>query len=105
MFGTEDSDAVFAALQAAGVAVQLPQQFSRPVALPGGGFDATFRTVHVSPTTAGLGRIYFCHHLTRHLVWRDEWRHHPNGAIGIVRAVIVAENSLFGPTVPNSVLG
>jgi hypothetical protein len=38
------------------------------------------------------GRIYFCHHFTRDLVWRDEWRHHANGAIGVARAVIAARD-------------
>jgi hypothetical protein len=36
--------------------------------------------------------LYFCQHLTRDLVWRDEWRHHANGAIGVVRAVIAADD-------------
>lgn len=38
------------------------------------------------------GRIYFSHHLTYDPVWRDEWRHHANGVIGVSRAVIAAEN-------------
>ncbi len=37
------------------------------------------------------GRLYFCEHLTRDLVWRDEWRHHANGSVGIARAVIAAQ--------------
>ncbi len=36
--------------------------------------------------------MYFCQHLTRDLVWRDEWRHHANGAVGVARAVIAAED-------------
>ena len=35
------------------------------------------------------GRIYYCHHFTRDLVWRDEWRHHANGTVAVVRALIV----------------
>jgi len=42
--------------------------------------------------TVTAGRIYFCHHLTRDLVWRDEWRHHANGVIGVSRAVIAAQD-------------
>jgi hypothetical protein len=61
-------------------------------ALPGGAQDATFRTVHLAARATGLGRLYFCEHLTRGLVWRDEWRHHANGALGVVRAVIAAED-------------
>jgi len=97
VFGTEDSAAVFEALHEAGVPVEPPLEFSRPVELSTGAQDATFRTVHVTPGTVPSGRIYFCHHLTRQLVWRDEWRHHANGAVGIARAVIAARDpSMLG---------
>ena len=90
VFGTENSAGVYAALREAGVPVEPPLEFSRPVELAEGSCDATFRTVHITPGTVPAGRVYFCHHLTRDLVWRDEWRHHANGAIGIERAVIAA---------------
>jgi hypothetical protein len=92
VFGTEDSASVYAALRDAGVPVEPPLQFSRPVELTGGARDATFRTVHLSPGTVPSGRVYFCHHFTRELVWRDEWRHHANGAVAVARAVIVARD-------------
>lgn len=106
VWGSEDSDRTYAALREAGVAVEPPQQFSRPVAVEGGAQDAVFRTVRLAPVIPGLGRLYFCHHLTRGLVWRDEWRRHANGATGIVRAVIAARDPailgslfarMFGP--------
>lgn len=90
VFGTENSASVYAALHDAGVPVERPLEFSRPVELAEGLRDATFHTVHITPGTVPAGRVYFCHHLTRDLVWRDEWRHHANGAIGIERAVIAA---------------
>ena len=97
VFGTEDSDRTYAALHAAGVPIDPPRQFSRPVELPGGARDATFRTVTLTAGTVSAGRLYFCHHLTRDLVWRDEWRHHANGVIGISRAVIAARDPVpFG---------
>lgn len=92
VFGTEDSAAVYSALHEAGVPVEPPLEFSRPVELETGAKDATFRTVRLTPGVVPAGRIYFCHHFTRNLVWRDEWRHHANGAIGITRAVIVARD-------------
>jgi hypothetical protein len=92
VWGTEDSNGAYEALRAAGVPIEPPRQFSRPVELPDGARDATFRTVHVTPGTTPAGRLYFCHHLTRDLVWRDEWRHHANGAIGVMRAVIAARD-------------
>jgi hypothetical protein len=92
VWGTEDSNGAYEALRAAGVPIEPPRQFSRPVELPDGARDATFRTVHVTPGTTPAGRLYFCHHLTRDLVWRDEWRHHANGAIGVMRAVIASRD-------------
>ena len=106
VFGTDDSRAVYDALVAAGVAVGQPNQFSRPVTLKDGTEDAAFRTVRLEPQVVDYGRLYFCHHLTRHLVWRDEWRRHANGTIGVVRAVICAADpaaaaplyrTMFGP--------
>jgi Glyoxalase-like domain len=101
VFGTEDSAATYAALQKAGVPALPPGEFSRPVALPDGERDAVFRTVRLMPGTTSAGRLYFCHHFTRDLVWRDEWRHHANGATGVARAVIAARDpsetgALFG---------
>ena len=92
VFGTEDSDRTYATLHAAGVPIDPPRQFSRPVELSGGARDATFRTVTLRAGTLTAGRIYFCHHLTRDLVWRDEWRHHANGVIGVSRAIIAAQD-------------
>ena len=88
VFASEDAAATYQALHAAGVPVEPAQQFSRPVELPDGARDAAFRTVRLSPGVVAAGRLYFCQHLTRDLVWRDAWRHHPNGTIGVLRAVI-----------------
>jgi hypothetical protein len=92
VWGTEDSNGTYEALRTAGVAIEPPQQFSRPVELPDGARDATFRTVRLASGTTQAGRLYFCHHLTRDLVWRDDWRHHANGVIGVMRAVIAAQD-------------
>ena len=93
VFGTEDSAGVHAALTQAGVPCGEPLAFSRPVALDDGtSGDAAFRTVTLAPGTIPAGRVYFCHHLTRALVWRDVWRHHPTGAIAVARAVIASRD-------------
>ena len=115
VFGTEDSAATYAAMQQAGVPVLPPGEFSRPVTLPDGTTrDAVFRTVRLVPGTVAAGRLYFCHHFTRDLVWRDEWRHHANGATGVVRAVIAAADPselgalfrrMFGPDAVRPIAG
>jgi hypothetical protein len=88
VFGTEDSSAVHAMLTAAGVACFEPGEFSRPVVLTEGTRDAVFRTVRLPHETTPAGRIYFCQHFTRELVWRDTWRRHPNGSLGVAEMMI-----------------
>lgn len=93
VFKTFDSDGTFAALQGVGVPVLPPQAFSRPVEMPAGPREAAFRTVRLERDAAPAGRVFFCHHLTPELVWHDPWRRHPNGALGIGRAVVCAADS------------
>ena len=76
-----------AQLNVAGVPAEPPRAFSRPVNLPGGALDARFRTVNLIDALPN-GRVFFCHHYTPDLVWRDEWRQHPNGATDIVEFTI-----------------
>lgn len=90
VFASEDAQATFAALREQDVPVEPPQQFSRPVAFAGGAGEAVFRTTRLPSASVPAGRLYFCQHLTRGLVWRDEWRHHANGAVAVARAVIAA---------------
>ena len=91
VFGTEDSASTHAALAAAGVPILPPVEFSRPVETPDGTVrDATFRTVRLPHEAVPAGRLYFCHHFTRDLVWRDAWRHHANGTVGVACAIIAA---------------
>ena len=91
VFGTDDSAAAYEACKANGVPIGAPMEFTRPVQLASGTRDAVFRTVTLEQGTIPAGRIYFCHHFTRDLIWRNEWRHHANGAVGIARAVIAAD--------------
>jgi hypothetical protein len=106
VFGSEDAAETYAALRAADVPFDPPQEFSRPVMIDGLAADASFRTTRLPRTASPAGRFYFCQHLTRDLVWRDAWRHHANGAVGIARAVIAAQDPeglgglfrrMFGP--------
>ncbi len=92
VFATADSASVYSALDGAGVPVEPPLEFSRPVELAEGARDATFRVVRLKPGVTDVGRLFFCHHFNRDLVWRDEWRHHANGVIGVSRAVIAARD-------------
>ncbi len=89
VFGSEDSTATHEALARAGLPFDPPVEFTRPVKVGGAERDARFRTVRMKAGVVPYGRIYYCHHFTRDLVWRDEWRHHANGTVAVVRALIV----------------
>jgi hypothetical protein len=96
VFGSEDSAVTYAALEKAGLPFDPPVEFTRPVKYAGGQGDARFRTVRMKAGVVPYGRIYYCHHFTRDLVWRDEWRHHANGTVAVVRAVIVEPDPAKG---------
>lgn len=89
VFGSEDSAATYAALTAAGINIKPPREFTRPVKIDGTARDARFRTATLDQSVTPYGRVYFCHHFTRDLVWRDGWRHHPNGVVAVQRVIIV----------------
>ncbi len=101
VFGSEDSAATYAELEKAGLPFDPPSEFTRPVkyqAGPNGTAtrDARFRTIRMKAGHVPYGRIYYCHHFTRDLVWRDEWRHHANGTVAVVRALIVEPDPAKG---------
>jgi hypothetical protein len=104
-FATDDADAVHAALQASGVPVEVPIDFSRPVALPDGIGEASFRVVRLAPQLTSGGRLFFCQHRTRAAVWRNEWRRHANGVLGIEQVVIAAEDPAPLGTLLSAVFG
>ena len=88
VFRAADADRVYEALRQRGIEAAPPIAFSRPAMLPEGPAEARFRVVRLA--NIPFGRCYFCEHLTPDLVWRDEFRHHPNGAIAISRIVFAA---------------
>ena len=94
VFGSEDSAVTYAELTKVGAPFDAPVEFTRPVKYTGAANqteerDARFRTVRMKPGHMPYGRVYFCHHFTRELVWREEWRHHANGTVAVARAIIV----------------
>lgn len=114
VFGSEDSAVTYAALAKAGVPVEPPSEFTRPVKFEGGQGDARFRTIRMKPGVVPYGRVYYCHHFTRDLVWRDEWRHHKNGAVAVQRVMLVEPDpakaaqlyvDMFGPQAVHDMKG
>ncbi len=96
VFGSEDSAITYGALAKAGVPVEPPIEFTRPVKVDGKERDARFRTIRMKAGVVPYGRVYYIHHFTRDLVWRDEWRHHANGVVAVTRALIVEPDPAAG---------
>jgi len=106
VFSTDDPELLHSDLRERGLAVEQPVAFSRPVALPDGTEDAKFCVVRLRPGAVSFGRVYFCHQLTPKLVWRPEWRRHPNGALALAQVTIAVRDPasasiiferMFGP--------
>lgn len=96
VFGSEDSAITYSELTKAGVPIEAPVEFTRPVKVGDKEHDARFRTVRMKAGVVPYGRVYYCHHFTRDLVWRDEWRHHANGVVAVARALIVEPDPAKG---------
>jgi catechol 2,3-dioxygenase-like lactoylglutathione lyase family enzyme len=92
VFGSEDAAATFELLEKNACPFERPVEFSRPVIIAGELEEAKFRGIFMKPNTVPYGRVYFCQHLTRQFVWRDECRKHDNGVVAVQRMVIVEED-------------
>lgn len=66
------------------------------IARNGAAREARFRTVRMKAGVVPYGRVSYIHHFTRDLLWRDEWRHHANGVVAVVRAMIVDPDPAAG---------
>ena len=106
VFSSDDPELLQSHLRERGLAVEQPVTFSRPVPLPDGTEDAKFCVLRLGPGAVSFGRVYFCQHLTPKLVWRPEWRRHPNGALALAQVTIAAQDPasasviferMFGP--------
>jgi hypothetical protein len=107
VFRDWDHRATYPEMQRNGVPVTEPRSFSRPVALEDGSIagEARFTTTRLQPRSGFDGRTYFCQHHTPELVWRDEWRQHPNTAFEIYRVVIAATDPAGPMGVLNAMFG
>ncbi|HQT78898.1 MAG TPA: VOC family protein [Rhodopila sp.] len=92
VFKTDNAADTAARAQQAGIAASPASAFSRPVTVDGTTRDAKFRTTHLPPDVSGIGRVYFCEHLTPELVWRPTWQVHPNGAQQVIRVLVATDD-------------
>lgn len=89
VFATDDAERLHDRLAAQGVPVEPVLAFHRPVTLDGTVQRASFRTVRLASSYLQGGRVYFCEHETRHLVWRPQWQAHRNGVHGLAALTVV----------------
>ncbi|WP_262268408.1 VOC family protein [Microvirga yunnanensis] len=88
-----DAEAAVAALRRRGIAIEGPQEFSRPVDLPGGGTgEARFRTIQwpLDRTPAGM-RISAVQHVTPEQVWLPALQQHANTARRVLSVEVLAD--------------
>jgi catechol 2,3-dioxygenase-like lactoylglutathione lyase family enzyme len=88
---TDDARGFHAELTADGIAADAPVDFSRPVQLAHGTFDASFRITQLAAEATPAGRVFACQHFTREVVWRPEYLQHPNAVTALGRVVAVAD--------------
>lgn len=87
--GTPDARATRDQLVARGIEVPQLIDFGRPVALLGGTVEARFTVAHLPDAATPALPAFFCQQHTRQYVWRPEWQHHANTAIGIAAMTVV----------------
>jgi catechol 2,3-dioxygenase-like lactoylglutathione lyase family enzyme len=87
-----DAEAAAAALRSRGSAVEGPQEFSRPVDLPGGGTgEARFRTIQWPLDCAPASmRISAVEHVTPEFVWLPALQQHANTARRLLCVEVLA---------------
>jgi catechol 2,3-dioxygenase-like lactoylglutathione lyase family enzyme len=90
---TPSADAVVAEMAGAGVALQAPVDWTRPVVLPDGSrTQAAFRTAHFPKGVAPGFHLFCCEHRTRHVTWRPELLRHANGATALDHVLAVSDS-------------
>ena len=92
-WGADNADETFAALRAAGVEAETPNDLSRPLDLDGKRDIVRFRNINL-PGLSLTGTMQFvCTHVTPELTRaRREWMLHANGATGVAEIFIASES-------------
>ena len=82
-----------AALSALGLSPSAPRALGRQLELPEGTAVPRFTLVALPPADTPALDCFVCGHLTPELVRRPEWLVHPNGAVGLLRVHVLAEDT------------
>jgi hypothetical protein len=87
---TDNARGAYGELTAAALAPSEPVDFSRPVQLPAGAQNASFRITQLGLEHTPGGQVFLCQHFTRDVVWRPEYQTHANTATGLAAIAIVS---------------
>jgi catechol 2,3-dioxygenase-like lactoylglutathione lyase family enzyme len=108
-YGADDADETYAALRAAGIEAEPPNDLSRPLDLDGKRDMVRFRNIMLPKLALPETMQFVCTHVTPELTRaRREWQLHPSGATGVAEVVIAADDpaaarrELAGPALKNS---
>jgi 4-hydroxyphenylpyruvate dioxygenase-like putative hemolysin len=85
---TDDAHALHRDWSAAGVPVEAPLDFSRPVRTAHGDALARFRITEVDTAYTPGGLVFACEHLTPDLVYSPNLPMHPNGVTGLAAVTV-----------------
>jgi len=89
---TDNLRGAYGELTAAGLGPSDPVDFSRPVQLPAGAQNASFRISQLGLERTPGGQVFLCQHFTRDVVWRPEYQSHANTAIGLAAVAILSNH-------------
>ena len=88
-YGADDADKTCAALRAAGIDAEDPNDLSRPLDLDGKRDMVRFRNINMPGLKLPETMQFVCTHLTPELTRaRREWQLHPNGATGVAKIIV-----------------
>ena len=89
---TDNARGAYGELATAALAPSEPVDFTRPVQLPEGTKNASFRIIQLGLEQTPGGQVFLCQHFTRDVVWRPEYQAHANTATGLAALAIVSSD-------------
>ena len=91
-YGADDADQTYAALRAAGIEAEAPNDLSRPLDLDGKRDIVRFRNIMLPGLQLPGTMQFVCTHLTPELTRAHfQWQLHPNNATGVAEVLVNAE--------------
>lgn len=91
-FSTADARAESLRLKSAGFRTSPIVELRRPVTTETGSGEAAFTVARIEAGQMAEGRIQILTHHTESAVWQPRWLNHPNGAKGLLDAVVAVSD-------------